>query len=323
MDLSAENAIEQVRGTDGVMWRWIHVARDKIKAGRILQAIERYLGIPVYPDHSTAWHYDEKLTQYFVFKALGVPMPGTWLFWDEKRAKAWADRTEYPKVFKLSCGAASENVAKVNSRPEALRLINAMFRGGICPKEAGEVKNPARIPRWAQLKGVWPRAAHAFNYLFLGQWPPPVAGAALPERGYAYFQEFLPGNSYDTRVVVIGGRAFGFRRLNRPGDFRASGSGKNDPDPEKIDKRCIQMAFEISEKLDSQSMAYDFLMKDGEPVLTEMSYTFIDRLVWDCPGYWRRDLSWVPGHKWPEEAQVEDFLAALSRTKNVKSGFLE
>lgn len=30
----------------------------------------------------------------------------------------------------------------------------------------------------------------------------------------------------DTRVTVIGHCAFGYRRYNRPGDFRASGSGR-------------------------------------------------------------------------------------------------
>ena len=36
-----------------------------------------------------------------------------------------------------------------------------------------------------------------------------------------YFQEFLPGNAFDTRITAIGNRAFGFLRENRPRDFRA------------------------------------------------------------------------------------------------------
>lgn len=42
---------------------------------------------------------------------------------------------------------------------------------------------------------------------------------------YVYFQDFIPGNDFDTRVTIIGDRAFGFTRNVRPGDFRASGSG--------------------------------------------------------------------------------------------------
>ena len=39
-------------------------------------------------------------------------------------------------------------------------------------------------------------------------------------RGYVYFQDFIPDNQFDTRVTVIGNRAFAFIRKVRPGDFR-------------------------------------------------------------------------------------------------------
>ena len=35
------------------------------------------------------------------------------------------------------------------------------------------------------------------------------------DKNYIYFQEFIPGNEFDTRVTVIGDRAFAFRRMNR------------------------------------------------------------------------------------------------------------
>ena len=46
------------------------------------------------------------------------------------------------------------------------------------------------------------------------------------EREYVYFQEFLPGNNFDIRIIVIGDKAFGLKRMVRKGDFRASGSGE-------------------------------------------------------------------------------------------------
>ena len=54
------------------------------------------------------------------------------------------------------------------------------------------------------------------------------------QRDYLLVQEFLPGNGFDTRITVIGNRAFGFRRFNRPDDFRASGSGRIDWNPAAI-----------------------------------------------------------------------------------------
>ena len=54
--------------------------------------------------------------------------------------------------------------------------------------------------------------------------------------------------TYDTRVTVIGGRAFAFRRFNRDDDFRSSGSGKIDYNMEEIDKRMIKLALKVSKK---------------------------------------------------------------------------
>ena len=44
------------------------------------------------------------------------------------------------------------------------------------------------------------------------------------EKGYVYFQDFIPNNDTDTRIVVIGDKIIGERRGVRNGDFRASGS---------------------------------------------------------------------------------------------------
>src|SRR5690606_15154424 len=52
-----------------------------------------------------------------------------------------------------------------------------------------------------------------------------MGGVHGREKGYLYFQEFMPKNEFDTRLIVIGNRCFGIRRYNRTGDFRASGSG--------------------------------------------------------------------------------------------------
>ena len=66
---------------------------------------------------------------------------------------------------------------------------------------------------------------------------------------YALFQQWLPGNEFDTRITVIGNRAFGFRRFNRQGDFRASGSGNLDWDPVQVDPAFVQLAFRIAKRL--------------------------------------------------------------------------
>jgi hypothetical protein len=128
-------------------------------------------------------------------------------------------------------------------------------------------------------------------------------------KDYVLFQTFLPDNRFDTRVTVIGNRAFAFRRINRKGDFRASGSGNIDYDYERIDSRCVELAFKASEHFSFQAMAYDFLSgPEGAPVICEMSYTFVDRAVYDCPGYVTRHGSFVSGQHWPQDCVIEDLL---------------
>ncbi len=87
-------------------------------------------------------------------------------------------------------------------------------------------------------------------------------------------QEFLPDNPFDTRITVIGDRAFGFRRFNRPNDFRASGSGLIDYDLSAIDEETVRLGFAVAQALKTQSVAIDGLRRGDERVVGEISYTY-------------------------------------------------
>jgi hypothetical protein len=153
-----------------------------------------------------------------------------------------------------------------------------------------------------------------------------LAGRPLPrglQHGYVYLQEFLPGNDYDTRVTVIGHRGFAFRRLNREGDFRASGSGRIIWTPAEIDPRMVRLGFRVARQLGTQSVAIDGLLKHGEPVVGEISYTYASWAIRDCPGHWVLDgdpmtgeLGWVEGSTRPEDAIFDDFVAHLESRRH-------
>ena len=318
VDLTAVDALEQVKDCDGLMWRTAHTPNDKQLAKRILYAIEKYLNIPVFPDHNTYWHYDDKIAQYYIMQAAGIPTPQTWIFWDKNTALNWAKNTKYPKVFKLSAGAGSSNVLKVSSKTEAFALIDKMFGRGIFPMTMNEYM-PRIIPRnLRQLQAMLFRIKQGLLYGLTALYPPLPSSWWQPEKDYIYFQEFIADNAYDTRITIIGDRAFGYRRFNRPNDFRASGSGNFDVEPTKIDLNCVKLAFNISNKLKFQSMAYDFIFQDNKPILIEISYTFVDWMLEKCPGHWNSNLNWVEGNMWPEEAQVEDFIKYVREVKNKK-----
>jgi hypothetical protein len=132
-------------------------------------------------------------------------------------------------------------------------------------------------------------------------------------------QEFIAQNDFDTRAVVIGRRAYAFRRFNRPNDFRASGSGLRDTDPTKVDLDMVRLAFTVAERLGTQSIAVDGLYRSGQRVLTEISYYYEGWVLYEeCPGYWqlegspeRGTLTWVGEPLRPEDAILSDFIEGL------------
>ena len=317
VDLTRPDALAQVAGADGAMWRWGHLPEDKRVAPRVLAAIEQVLGIPVFPDHPTAWHYDEKLSQYYLLTGAGFPMPPTWIFWDRQSAHRWAAAATYPKIFKLSSGSSGLNVVRVESAAAAARLIDRMFGAGI---EGGLVEEPAPLapPSVPRRRAALVRRARAAARALLG-WPAWVPAPPPPprwslERGYVYFQEWID-HQFDTRIITIGERAFGYLRMPHPGDFRASRShGPRNYDPAKVDQRAVELALAVSRRLGFQAMAFDFMDFRGAPVILEMSYTF-GVGSHRCPGYWTSGGQWVERDVWPYVAQVEDFVERLTAAR--------
>ncbi len=283
-----------------------------ILAARAIVESTRLGGIRVFPTPEDFWHFDDKLSQKYIFEALRIPFPTAYAFFDKISALKWANSASYPVVFKLRAGAGSINVQLVQDRRQARVLIRRMFGRGIHSTNAAirDVRTKLRAHKkerdWL---GVFKRAPKTLLTLYRNWHDIPV------EKGYAYFQEFIDGNAWDTRITVIGNRAFGFRRLVRPGDFRASGSGAIEYDPVRIDLRAVRLAFDAARKLRSSCMAFDFVVHPvtREPLVVEMSFAFKPEAVHACPGYWDDKLQWREGHVWPQDAIFDDLLRSISQ----------
>lgn len=306
VDVRRADIVEQLVGCHGFMWRWAHFGGMGRIARRLLPVIERELKIPVYPDQNTCWHYDDKIAQAYLLEVLDIPIPKTWIWFDQKLAEEWVAQAKYPLVLKLASGAASENVKLVRNALEARTWIDRLFSYSLLNLNEAQFSIYRRLRRFASM-------------LIRGS-PLPRSTGFEPSTGYALFQEFLPNNKFDTRVTVIGNRAFAYRRFNRPSDFRASGSGNFDIDPDKIDEGFVRLAFSTAARIRSQSCAIDGLYRGSEQVVGEVSYAFVSWVVNTCPGHWTLHgdpefgkLNWVPGQMWPEEAQIIDFVAKIRR----------
>lgn len=305
VDVRRHDVIDQLHGCQGFMWRWAHFDGMSRIARRLLPVIEHELKLIVYPDQNTCWHYDDKIAQAYLLKAAGIPMPETWVWFDRQQAIEWLATAEFPLILKLATGAGSTNVVLVRNATEANWWTDQLFRRRLTSLEA-ILTEPLCWHRR-------PRAA--LRTLAKGTRPEIWDNGYESQSGYVLFQEFLPDNDFDTRVTIIGDRAFAFRRFNRTGDFRASGSGIISFDKEQIDERFLRLAFQVTKRLHSQSCAIDGLYRRGECVVGEISYTYVSSAVHSCPGHWELrgdpssgDLVWCEGQMRPEEAQIQDYL---------------
>lgn len=300
---SDSNFWTQVSELNLFIYWWGHANNERLIALTIIPIVENEMGIPCLPNMRTSWLYDDKIREYYLLKQHGFPIVQSWIFWDQKQALSWLDDALFPVVFKLKGGAGSTNVVMVNNKSLGKKLIRKMFRSGV---KSGAV--PWGTIHWKDFSIS--KTIHRWGGMLIRRINP---SGTLPDwelhKNYVLFQKFLPNNDYDTRVTVIGDRAFAFRRFNRPNDFRSSGSGRIDHDINQIDMKFIQKAFEVSKAMNFQSMAYDFLYdENGKAAFCEISYTYVDSVVHDCHGYWDPSLSWHEGHFWPQYCQLVDAL---------------
>ena len=277
---------------------------DEIYIARtLLPLVENHLGIKCFPDFNTYWPYEDKIKEFLLSEIYNLPMAKSFIFFDFRKSKEWINSNEkYPLIFKLKSGAGSINVVKVNSKIDAIKLAKKMFTSGIKSEGIPSFGNLKYFNPYNLMKYYGIKLLSALNlYTSWNTWN--------KHKMYVLFQEFLPHNDYDTRITIIGDRAYAYRRFNRKNDFRSSGSGLIDYSIESIDLDFIKTAFHVSKLLGFQSMAYDFLKdQSGNPVFCEFSYTFKDQILYDSPGYWDSSLNFIEGHFWPQYFQLIDLL---------------
>lgn len=314
VDCFAPDIIQQLVGCDVLLWHWLHNDfRAQLFARQLTLAVEE-TGVTVFPGTPTAWHYDDKVGQKYLLEAVGAPFIPTHIFYDQKSALSWVDTTSFPKVWKLRGGAGSQNVQLVTSRGKAKEIVKKSFSIGWKNSRFHQLKERLWHLRRDKTFGTF------FNLLrgVARAIRPHQSNAQAPlQKSYVYFQDFVPDNDCDIRVVVIGERAFAVKRMVRDGDFRASGSGFILYDREEFPEECIRIAFDVTDRLKSQCCAFDFVNLSGQWLIVEISYSFSSKAYKPCPGYWDRSLAWHAEPVTPERFILEDLLTT-SKTSATK-----
>lgn len=283
--------IDQVKDCNSFMWHFRHDDyRDALFAKQLFYSLNS-AGIKVFPDFNTVWHFDDKVGQKYLLESIGAPLVPSYVFYEKSKALDWIKQTTFPKVFKLRGGAGALNVKLVKSRCQAKHLVLKAFKRGFGSNRWSMF--------WDELKRY--RQGHSTSkmlYLRFGNVfvKTPTQKMSHGEKGYIYFQDFVPNNTFDIRVCVVGDKAFALKRLTREGDFRASGSGNILYDKNQIDERCVSIAFNVNKKLECQSIAFDFVFDKGNnPLIVEISYGYAVKAYDYCEGYWTSDMQWHEG----------------------------
>lgn len=302
--------IEQLKDCDALMWHHHHSKiQDVLFAKQLLYSLEQ-AGKAVFPDFKSGWYFDDKLGQKYLLEAFDAPLIPTYVFFDESEAIKWANKTTYPKVWKLRGGASGMNVRLVGSNKEAIKLIRKSFRKGFRQFNSKNYFD-TRFKRFINGTGS---IIDVLKALVRFAYEPANSKLMGKEIGYAYFQDFIPNNKFDNRIIVIGNKAFGIRRLVMKGDFKSSEFNGYYFEKTYIDERCVEIAFDLSKRMNSAFVGFDFIFdENNNPVLAEMGYGFIASVYDKCPGYWTDDMLWHERKFNPQGWMVEDLIKSIDK----------
>jgi glutathione synthase/RimK-type ligase-like ATP-grasp enzyme len=265
----------------------------------------------VFPSFYDGWHYDDKIAQKYLLEALNAPLIPTYVFYDKKEALNWINKVELPKVFKLKGGAGSANVQLIESQAAGVRLIKKAFGRGFSPVNKGYYLKES-FRKFKEKKINLIRLVKNMVLYFL---PKDKKFVKQKESNYVYFQDFVPNNKSDIRLVVINQKkVFGLQRFVRDNDFRASGSGSfNFLNKDDVEDNVLRMVFNITKKLKMDSVAFDIVFDSlKNPLIIEISYAYVSKAYNNCPGYWESNLKWFSEkldnyQEWMIENKIEQF----------------
>jgi len=301
IDCYQPDIVEKLGGFDCLLWHINNYVLQDMMFARSILYVASNMGLKIFPDYKTSWHFDDKIAESYLLQSIGAPVPKTWTFFLQEDCISWLkNKAEYPLVAKLRCGAGSNNVKLLKTTAESIRYAKYMFKKGYktSPNILFKTKSQIRSSgNWEVMKSRLKRIPDFIQTLSRAKMFP-------RERGYAYFQEFIPNDGYDLKIVVIGDRLSFICRKIRKDDFRASGGGDLFFERALVTGNIIATAFSTNDRLGFQCMGYDFVVdrETGIGRIVEISYGFSHTALLQAGGYFDRKRYW---HNEPLNAPEE------------------
>lgn len=291
VDCFRNDIIDKLKNFDILVWNFQNYVLQEMLFARSILNVAKNMGLKVFPDFNTAWHYDDKVAEMYLLQSVNAPMPRSWIFSSKEVCDSWIDKeAEFPIISKLRCGSGSHNVKMIDSKDKANAYVKKMFKNGLKSTPDLFFKASSNFKTAKDWNSILKRIKRIPEFLqTLSR-----ARRFGRERDYAYFQEYIPNNGFDIKVAVIGNKVSFLIRDIRKGDFRASGGGSVYFDKSLVPENVLKSAFEISDKLGFQCMGYDYVVDKhtNEGKIVEISYGFSHKAIMGAKGYWDRDLVW-------------------------------
>lgn len=301
LDCYRYDIIEHLPKYSALLWHYgNYVNADLMEAQHILDLAEN-MGLKVYPNHHTGWHFDDKIAEMYAFQAIHAPIPESWVYYELDKCISWLETDAiYPLVAKLRRGSGSNNVKLLHDVPEAKRYARKMFGHGYSPAQSLVYKSYSKIQSTRNWKTFAKRLKQVPNFLWSRRF-----GKGMPaEKGYCYFQEYIENDGFDIKVAVVNGKCSYLVRSTRKADFRASGGGSIYYQRDVMKEHIIRSAFDAASALKMQCVGFDYVVdkSTGEGKIIEMCHGFDADAIYQCGGYWDDSLQW---HNEPLNAKVE------------------
>ena len=285
IDPYKSDIISQLDRFNALIWPVQNYVLADIMEARSILHIAEQKGLKVFPDQNTIWHFDDKIAEMYALQSVNAPIPQSWVFYLLEDCLAWLEKDAvYPLVAKLRCGSGSNNVKLLKTREEAIRYARHMFGRGFDPSPSLLYKAYSKAQSSRNLKTVITRIKRIPEFLNTRR-----HAKQLPvEKGYCYFQEFIPNDGYDLKVVVVGEKLSGFGRSVRKADFRASGGGSIIYKSELITEQIRESAYAAAKALGLQCMGFDYVVdkRTGSGKIVEMCYGFDFMVLAGANCYW-------------------------------------
>lgn len=240
-----------------------------------INVLETVLGKFCFPSRHQIFLYENKALEAALSKIHNFPFIRTYVSHDKKDALSLINKIEYPIVSKVIPSSGSLGVELIRSQSHAEKIVQQAFS-----------QNGRKI--------------HVVH---------------TRQKNYVYFQQFIPNDGYDIRVIVVGNKAFGFYRKVLEGDFRAS--GMHQEELRALPEKALRIARSVNEIMKCPLLAVDMIQGlDGNLYINEFSpyceITTISELYVDgVPGAYVFDNNdsyhFEPGKFWVHELALKEF----------------